>query len=292
MGGRIWAESTIGHGAVFTFSVPAHRDAGACVGRFIGVTAAAPSASTTQTTSPSEREIDELFQILDLAPAIVRRLDGTISIWTGSSERILGWSKADALGANADELLATEYPVPQKQVEATLLREGQWAGELKKRRKDGRSAWFACQFLLHRDGSGRPESIVEVYNDITELKSTERDLKLAFERFGAAIEASPVVVFTQDLELRYTWIHNPALGYLPAQVIGLTDFNLFERPEDAARLTAIKRAVIEDGTPRREAVQIRDCGVLRWYDLNVKPQFENGVIVGVLCTAIDTTDRK
>ena len=32
------------------------------------------------------------------------------------------------------------------------------------------------------------------------------------ERFRVALAAAPIVVFNQDLELRYTWIGNPALG--------------------------------------------------------------------------------
>lgn len=290
MGGRIRAEGQAGEGAVFTFSIPAGADR--CDVRD-EVSSGPRVAETPSMGNPpvSERAFDELFQILDLAPAVVRRLDGTITVWTASSERIFGWSQSEALGADEDELLGTEYPVPQQEIEATLLREGRWSGELKKRRKDGRSVWFASHWLLHRDGSGRPESVVEVYNDITELKSAERDLKLTLERMEAAIEATPVVVFTQDLDLRYTWIYNPALGYSPDEVIGSSDFDLFERAEDAERLIAIKRAVIEAGAPRREAVQILDSGVLKWFDLNVKPQMENGAVVGVLCTAIDITDR-
>ena len=284
MGGRIWAHGEPGQGSIFTFSIP--------VGGDVSGTPPAEISPAPAEPGSEQRYLDELFQILDCAQAIVRKLDGTISLWTARSEHIFGWSKTEALGANADQLLGTQYPVPRKEIEAALLREARWSGELKKRRKDGATVWLASQWLLHRDGSGRPESILEVYTDITELKSMQRDLKWTLERFEAALEASPVVVFTQNLDLRYTWIHNPALGYSPGEVIGSSESDLFERAEDVARLVEIKRAAIESGTPRREAVQILDHGALKWFDLSVTPQLENGKIVGIIGTAIDITDRK
>ena len=38
------------------------------------------------------------------------------------------------------------------------------------------------------------------------------ELELAKQRFEQALSRSNITVFTQDADLRYTWIHNPRLG--------------------------------------------------------------------------------
>src|SRR6476619_625116 len=86
--------------------------------------------------------------------------------------------------------------------------------------------------------------------------ATEEALRVTTERFEAAIQASHVVVFNQDRQLRYTWILNPALGYNASEVIGKRDTELFERADDAARTEAIKQRVIETGMGERQEVTI------------------------------------
>jgi PAS domain-containing protein len=68
----------------------------------------------------------------------------------------------------------------------------------------------------------------------------EEALRRTTERFEAAIQASPVVVFNQDRQLRYTWILNPPLGYDANEIIGTRDIDLLERAGDAARSESIK----------------------------------------------------
>ncbi len=123
--------------------------------------------------------------------------------------------------------------------------------------------------------------------------SVEEQLRLTNERFAAALNASSVVVFNQDRNLRYTWIHNPALGFTPDELVGMSDEEMFERVEDAQRVIAIKRAVLENGASQRQAVPVFDRGVEHWYDLNVQPQRDAiGAVVGILCTAVDVTEQK
>lgn len=101
------------------------------------------------------------------------------------------------------------------------------------------------------------------------------------------------MVFNQGLDLRYTWIYNPALGYTAQEVIGKRDAEIFENREDAEITEAIKAEVIRTGVGQRSEVRVRWRGVDRWYDLLVEPlRNANGGIVGVTCAAIDLTDRR
>ncbi len=124
------------------------------------------------------------------------------------------------------------------------------------------------------------------------LRKSEARLQQAHDRFTAALETAPVVVSEQDLELRYTWIHNPALGDRAEEIIGRTEYDLCERAEDAERLTALKCRALETGATQRAAVPLLSQGSLRWYDLAAQPLWTDGAPSGVICAAMDITERK
>jgi PAS domain S-box-containing protein len=151
--------------------------------------------------------------------------------------------------------------------------------------------WFLARVTRYAEGGF--VRLVVAHQDISALKAAHEAQRLTAERFEAALADSPVVIFHQDRDLRYTWIHNPALSYRAAEVIGLRDGDIFERPEDAAATEALKRQVLESGVRQRREVLIRDAGVDRFYDLTVDPHREaTGEVTGVLCVAVEVTERK
>lgn len=107
------------------------------------------------------------------------------------------------------------------------------------------------------------------------------------ERLVAALDNTHVVVFAQDVALRYMWIHNPAMGLLRSDVIGRMDSALYEA-DCAARLTAIKRQVIATGEPVRQVVRTCRAGRIEYQDLLVKPmRDEAGQICCIVGVATD-----
>ncbi len=128
--------------------------------------------------------------------------------------------------------------------------------------------------------------------DITKEKRAQEELKLSEERFRIALKHSPVTVFNQDLKERYTWIHNPPLGYKVEEVLGRTDAELFA-PEDAQRLSEIKRRVIETGIGVREEIRITNSGKTFYCDLTVEPlRDSDGNVLGITGAAMDITAGK
>jgi phosphoserine phosphatase RsbU/P len=104
-----------------------------------------------------------------------------------------------------------------------------------------------------------------------------------------ALANSQVVLFTQDLDLRYTWIFNPHLDFTPDHVLGKTDSELLPA-EDARILTRIKSEVLASGQAVRETVRTTRDGSPSYYDLVVEPQRDAlGSIVGVVCASTDVT---
>ncbi|MDV2482128.1 PAS domain S-box protein [Methanoculleus sp. Wushi-C6] len=109
--------------------------------------------------------------------------------------------------------------------------------------------------------------------------------------FMTALDRSPVVVFAQDEELRYIWSYNQQLGSTDASVIGMQDEDLF-LPDEAARLTALKRRVLETGEILRAETTLTVGGESHVRDLTLKPLLdEGGGVAGVIGTAFDVTER-
>ena len=137
---------------------------------------------------------------------------------------------------------------------------------------------------------GRPcvALVVTALDDIEALKIASADLRESERRFQTALANSPVTVFENDSELRYTWIYNSNLGFKAEDAIGKTDTEILD-PRCAAEVTAIKRRAIETGLPSRQEVAAAVPGEpLRYFDLYVEPRHDqSGAVVGVSCAATD-----
>lgn len=172
--------------------------------------------------------------------------------------------------------------------------------------KNGEWQWIRRLYsIFSRDSSGYPVQIVSIFENINERKKAEEKIlqneKLlreaqikaskAAERFRVALSNSPIIVFEQDLSLRYTWIMNPALGLSPDSMIGKTDYDLVSK-KDADLLTSIKRNVIDENKGTREVVWLNMGGEQKCYDFTVEPLIiDSDKSTGVICAAIDITDR-
>jgi PAS domain S-box-containing protein len=156
-GGRIWANGKPGEGAAFSFSIPDSTET---------IHAAPPMEWDRVRTVFEEHALppeallpsghfEELFKTLDLAQAVVRKLDGTILIWTKGAERLFGWPEAETIGKRLHKLIGTESSQPLTEIETVLLRSGEWTGELKARKRDGSVVWLASHKVLARSKERR-----------------------------------------------------------------------------------------------------------------------------------------
>lgn len=126
----------------------------------------------------------------------------------------------------------------------------------------------------------------------SELESLNERLRLNEERFRLAISGSPTLVFTQDRELRYTWILNPRPGFLSEDMLGKTDEDIFPVAYSSL-LTKIKSQVFKSGVSAREEVQTLFMGKVFYYDLFIHPDLDSdGSIASITCIANDITERK
>ena len=143
------------------------------------------------------------------------------------------------------------------------------------------------------DAAGRVTRVVGMSADVTEREQAEVALRLSEARFRAALAGSPVSVFNQDRDLRYTWLYNPSAGFVVEAVVGRTDADILERPDEVAVLTRLKRQVLETGVGMRQEVCIHTGPQAVYFDLAIEPlRGDNGEVVGITCASTDITQRK
>jgi hypothetical protein len=124
------------------------------------------------------------------------------------------------------------------------------------------------------------------------LAAAEKALRLSEERFRVALKHSPIMVFNQDTELRYTWVHNQSVVQMDQEMLGKRDGELFPA-EEAERLTQIKGRVLKAGTGLRQEVSWTANGRKHFYDLTVEPVRDGlGRITGITGAAMEVTERK
>ena len=157
----------------------------------------------------------------------------------------------------------------------------------------GTPRWWDVAVTAIPGHDGRAEQLLAVSQDVTEQRAADEATRGVAQRLQLALDCSAVVLFQQDLELRYTWIYNPVLGFEAQQVVGKQDSDLMERAADAATTEALKREVIRTGVGLRHETVVHHQGVAHCYRLLIEPLRDGaGIITGVTCAAIDITDLK
>ena len=125
-----------------------------------------------------------------------------------------------------------------------------------------------------------------------ERQRADDALRHSEERFRVALKNSPIFVYNQDRDLRYSWVYNPPSGLTVAEILGKQDLDIIP-VEDAQRLMTIKRKVLTTCIGTREEVSIRIKDITRYYDLTVEPlRNESQEIIGVTCASIDISERQ
>jgi PAS domain S-box-containing protein len=131
-----------------------------------------------------ENLLRERADLLELAneAIMVRSLDGVIQFWNSGAEELYGWSRDEAIGKNAFELLQTSFSpsLDSSGLADVLARDGKWHGDLTQVARTGRQVVVASRQAVKADGN----AILEINRDITAQLKAEDALRKA-ERLAA-----------------------------------------------------------------------------------------------------------
>ena len=147
-----------------------------------------------------EKALREQAELISLAhdTIMVWDLNGTIRFWNHGAEEMYGFSKLQAQGRIPYQLLGTVFPQPQSEIEALLLQEGHWEGELTHTTQDGVKIVVASRWALQSDKDGRPTGVMEINNDITERRRAEEAQTAYRTKLDVALASMTDAVFISD----------------------------------------------------------------------------------------------
>jgi PAS domain S-box-containing protein len=248
-----------------------------------------------------QRERSEELDLRALVEAsddaiIGKTIDGTIISWNKGAEKTYGYKAEEILGKPISVLMPPGHPNEFPKI-MIRLRRGEHIKTFETTRihKDGHIMDVSVTISPVRNTDGKIVGASVVARDITQQKRDQEALRISEERFRAALKSAPVVVFSQDLGLRYTWmnsINSPLLSLAPEDYMGRTDSEIFGS-EEGARLTTIKEEVLRTGIDSHAEVTVTLKGQMHYFDLVVEPLRDpRGKLIGLLCSAIDITSLK
>jgi two-component sensor histidine kinase len=119
-----------------------------------------------------------------------------------------------------------------------------------------------------------------------------KELAEAKQRFEIALRGSPISVFSQDRDMRFTWVHNPPAGISPGNLLGKNDAEVMPASA-AAAIMAAKRKVMETGEAQELETNFELAGRRRSFYLLIEAlRGGDDEVVGTTSVAVDITERK
>ena len=154
----------------------------------------------------------QLLNLVNLAAVMLRDLDGTIRFWSEGCCRLYGWTAEEAIGRSSHELLQTVFPISLADLNATLLRDDGWIGELHHRARDGTEIIVLANKVLHRHGDGRSDVLMENVTDITSLRQAETQLRRSEAQFGSFVDTAVDGFVIAHSDGQIEWVNRAMLS--------------------------------------------------------------------------------
>lgn len=140
---------------------------------------------------------------------------------------------------------------------------------------------------LQREIERHAQTRAELERVRAQARSKSDECREINARFERAFQGANIHAFMQDRDLRYTWIAGPRVDEATRRMLGRTDDEIWTSSEQQA-VIALKRRVIDTGTPEECEVSSITPGHHAHYALHVDPLFAaDGNVEGALCTAVD-----
>ncbi len=175
------------------------------------------------------RSIDQLAYFAAVihasSDAIVSKgLDGTITSWNPSAERIFGFTAEEMIGQNVRRLIPEELQNEEDEILAQL-RAGRFIDHFETVRltKDGRRLDVSLSISPIRNSAGEIVGAAKIARDITARKQSEELLAAATAKFESVFNQSRIFAGIMDVEGNLREVNDLAVdecGYTREEVLG------------------------------------------------------------------------
>ena len=228
----------------------------------------------------------------------VETIAGQILTWNQGAERMYGWSRAEAIDRNADDLQQTTFSQPQDEILQRLLSTGYWEGELRQVRRDGQTIIVSSRWALGRDLDGNPQNILKIGTDITDHRRAEDALRDSEERFRQMAENIEEIFWLLDPKTLGAVYVSPAFEQICERPLASIYSNPISyrdliHPDDAEMVLG-KLALLEKTNEFSEQFRIVcPSGAVKWIEVRgFTAKDSAGNVKALVGTAQDITERR
>jgi PAS domain S-box-containing protein len=257
----------------------------------------AGSISSIDAQRIAEDRLRRQAELLDLThdTIFVRDRQNRILYWNRGAERMYGFTRDEALGKDPDILLQTQFPDDRSAIDAELLRDGRWEGELTHRDRSGREIVVASRWSLRRDSDGKPDGALEINNDITQRRHAVRQLEASEQRYRQLVETAEEGIVIVDPLGVVTYANSRAAALLQMrveQLVGSHARDLLHDPRAMDVDAELDRRAAGQAD-RGELALRRSDGTALWVMWSATGIFSpSGAFEGVLALITDITERR
>ncbi|WP_117194442.1 hybrid sensor histidine kinase/response regulator [Rhizobium terrae] len=198
----------------------------------------------TTRNEATEHLLDAVTNVLNDANLIVHGEDGIIGRWTSGCEQLYGWTRAEAVGKVAHELLATQFPQPIGEIRRHVRMHHSWEGEVVHRHKNGRAVFVATRWVAVNPSGGGSTVIIQTNNDITEMKRVQNNLAEREAHLRSILDTVPeamVVIDEAGTITSFSAAAERLFGYTEDEVFGRNVKILMPSPDREAHDSYISR---------------------------------------------------
>jgi len=226
---------------------------------------------------------------------VSKNLDGMITSWNKSAERMFGYTAREAVGQNITMIIPADRRDEETKIIEQLKR-GERVDHFEtiRVRKDKTLLNLSLSISPVRDGAGRIVGASKVARDITERKRAEGALRESEERFRAIVETTPECVKLVAFDGTLLHMNPPGLAMVgadsPDKVIGKSVYNLIAA-NDRNKFRAFNENICrgEKGSLEFDIVDFH--GKVHRMESNAAPlRMADGTVVQLAITG-DITER-
>ncbi|MGA2848417.1 MAG: PAS domain S-box protein [Terracidiphilus sp.] len=156
-------------------------------GRTIGVVLVFRDVAERRREQTATAEQAALLELTQDAVFVID-MEGTVLFWSRGAEAMFGYTKAQAVGKTAHDLLHTDHTQSFDDIRAELLKAGHWEGDMIKTAQDGTRVIVSGRWAMQWGKRGQPPRVLVINSDITERKRGEESLLLQKELLRALAE--------------------------------------------------------------------------------------------------------